>query len=104
VFHAPQPIQEGAVCKVVRPAFVDVPKAADMNRRLVDLSPVPTEAGAAGIASASPETAKQAAPTGLNLVLVDRRNQAREFIESFEGEARIIEVVRRRRLEIGIKG
>lgn len=84
--------------------FYGQPMLDAMNRRLLEVSPVPQEAGASGVAGAMPEAPKQATPSGLNLVLVDRRNQAREFIESFDGEAKIVEVVRRRRLEIGIRG
>lgn len=43
-----------------------------------------------------------ASERALNLVLVDSRNQARQFLESADGEARILEIVRRNRMQIGI--
>ncbi|MBE7502729.1 MAG: hypothetical protein HS113_21085 [Verrucomicrobiales bacterium] len=38
----------------------------------------------------------------LSLVLVDSRNQARQFLESAEGEARLVEIIRKRRMQVGI--
>jgi hypothetical protein len=38
----------------------------------------------------------------MSLILVDSRNQARQFLESAAGEARIVDIVRRRRMQIGV--
>ncbi|MCP5525014.1 MAG: hypothetical protein H7A46_26115 [Verrucomicrobiales bacterium] len=79
------------------------PTLEAMNRRILTVH----EAQAApqpvvpGMPPAAPMPAPEAARQALNLVLVDRRNQAREFLESSEGEARILDIIRRRRLEIG---
>jgi hypothetical protein len=40
--------------------------------------------------------------TQLHLILVDSRNAAREWLLSSQGEARIMDIVRRRRMEIGL--
>ncbi len=48
-------------------------------------------------------TGRSASAAGaLNLVLVDSRNQARQFLESADGEARIVDIVRRHRMKIGV--
>lgn len=44
----------------------------------------------------------QTSTTRLNLVLVDSRNAAREWLLSAEGETRIMDIIRRRRMEIGL--
>lgn len=44
-----------------------------------------------------------AGPRSLSLVLVDSRNAAREWLLSAEGEARIIEILRRRKMEVGLR-
>lgn len=36
----------------------------------------------------------------MSLILVDSRNQARQFLESADGEARIVDIVRRHRMEV----
>jgi hypothetical protein len=48
-------------------------------------------------------SAPQAQEKNLNLVLVDDRRHAREFLESADGQALIIDLVRRRRMDIGLK-
>jgi len=42
--------------------------------------------------------------SSVSLVLVDDRKQAKQFIASSEGESMIMDIVRRRRLEVGIPG
>lgn len=59
----------------------------------------PTGALISGSMSAPPS----GAPGNMSLVLVDDRRQARDFLESAEGQALIIDVVRRRRMDIGLK-
>jgi hypothetical protein len=61
-----------------------------------------------GNAAAGARTVPQASPVGrsgsMSLVLVDDRREARQYIESSEGEAHIMRVVRKNRLHLGIKG
>ncbi|HNN98242.1 MAG TPA: hypothetical protein PKI03_38525, partial [Pseudomonadota bacterium] len=39
----------------------------------------------------------------MSLVLVDNRRHAREFLESADGQSLIVDVIRRRRMDIGLK-
>jgi hypothetical protein len=60
-------------------------------------------AATAGSLDAAPASAPaDPSKVNLSLVLVDSRNQARQFLESAEGEARLIEIIRRRRMQVGI--
>jgi hypothetical protein len=59
--------------------------------------------------AASPSVSPPIAPSGSNpgsgaitIVLVDSRNEARKWVESAEGQAHIVEIVRNQRTEIGI--
>ena len=83
----------------------------DEWQRIMAAVAAPTQAfysGEPGLApAASPRTAgtEPASRTAanLNLVLVDSRRHARDFMESTDGEAIIMDIVRRRRVELGIK-
>lgn len=74
-----------------------------LNRRSLRVS-----AGEDG--AVTPARAPRAVETGpaggsqaaLNLVLVDSRREARQFLESAEGEARIVDIIRRHRMRVGI--
>jgi hypothetical protein len=55
------------------------------------------------IRSAPSDASARGGNTNLNLVLVDSRRHARDFIESTDGEALIMDIVRRRRVELGIR-
>lgn len=59
------------------------------------LTPSDTVASTPGAASES-----QGRP--VTIILVDSRNEARKWVESAEGQARIVEIVRNQRTEIGI--
>ena len=72
-----------------------------LNRRKFDPEAAAAQAHLAGLSGASRSTTATT-PGNLNLVLVDSRNQAREFLESAEGEAHLVKVIRRRRLEVGL--
>jgi phage-related protein len=50
----------------------------------------------------TPGTASGAEGKPLTIILVDSRNEARQWVESAEGQARIVEIVRNQRTEIGI--
>jgi hypothetical protein len=53
----------------------------------------------------SPPTAQSGSDPGsgaITIILVDSRNEARQWVESAEGQARIVEIVRNQRTEIGI--
>jgi hypothetical protein len=55
--------------------------------------------------SVSPPTAQFGSDPGsgaITIILVDSRNEARQWVESAEGQARIVEIVRNQRTEIGI--
>ena len=61
--------------------------------------------------SVSPSASPSIAPSGsdpgsgsgaVTIILVDSRNEARKWVESAEGQARIVEIVRNQRTEIGI--
>jgi hypothetical protein len=69
----------------------------------------PTEAFYAPPESeARPGFSAPSAPSGestanMSLVLVDNRRHAREFLESSDGQALIVDVIRRRRMDIGLR-
>ncbi len=58
------------------------------------LTPADTVAPATGAATGAEKP--------VTIILVDSRNEARQWVESAEGQARIVEIVRNQRTEIGI--
>jgi len=78
-----------------------------MNNRTAQFYAQPQGAGFAQDTRAPGTTAAgSASPSGrsaaVNLVLVDDRKHAKDFIASSEGEALIMDIVRRKRVEVGI--
>jgi hypothetical protein len=56
----------------------------------------------ADTASATPSAGTGGEGKPVTIILVDSRNEARQWVESAEGQARIVEIVRNQRTEIGI--
>jgi hypothetical protein len=82
---------------------------AAITERIMAAVSGPTEEFYAGAESlprpaASPSSAPAGGSTAnMSLVLVDKRRHAREFLESSDGQALIVDVIRRRRMDIGLK-
>ncbi|MCZ7636773.1 MAG: hypothetical protein M5U12_12490 [Verrucomicrobia bacterium] len=76
-----------------------------MNNRTARFYSQPQGAGSAqdtrapGTAAAGSASSRSAA---VSLVLVDSRNQARQFLESAEGEAMLVDILRKRRMQFGV--
>jgi hypothetical protein len=81
---------------------------AGITQRIMAAVAAPTQgfyAPADGSAPGEAPTAPQPRGQGgnMSLVLVDNRRHAREFLESADGQALIVDVIRRRRMDIGLK-
>lgn len=59
-------------------------------------------AGGSRTASAAPGAGKRARDGSMNVVMVDNRNQARDFLAGADGEAVIVDIVRRNAVRVGI--
>lgn len=76
-----------------------------MNNRTARFYAQPEGTGSAqdtrapGTAAAGSASSRSAA---VSLVLVDSRNQARQFLESAEGEAMLVDILRKRRMQFGV--
>lgn len=82
---------------------------AGITERIMSAVSAPTEGFYQGAESESQPAASASAPqprgtnANMSLVLVDNRRHAREFLESSDGQALIVDVIRRRRMDIGLK-
>jgi len=82
---------------------------AGITERIMAAVAAPTEGFYAGPESEPQPAASASAPqprgtnANMSLVLVDNRRHAREFLVSSDGQALIVDVIRRRRMDIGLK-
>jgi len=82
---------------------------AGITERIMSAVSAPTESFYAGGENeprpgfSPPSPSAGGSTANMSLVLVDNRKHAREFLESADGQALIVDVIRRRRMDIGLK-